>query len=390
MDLIPYSRQSINEEDISLVTKTLSSDFLTQGPRVPELEKALESKMGVDHAIVCSSGTAALHLSYASAGINQESMGIVPAITFAATANALRYQGAEVLFCDVEPDTGLISVSSLEECVSQVSDEQKEKINLITPVSFAGSVAPLKKCKEIAEKNNFTLIEDASHSPGAWKNNQNDEQIFSANGEHALASTLSFHPVKHICAGEGGAVLTNNAELACRASQLRSHGIKRPFSDVDETPWFYEQETLGWNYRLTDLQAALGLSQLTRLEQFLVKRRTLAKRYDQILRKSPFNEYINCPPFEDGHAWHLYIIRFIDHKLRNQAYKFFKSKNILTQIHYIPVYKHPYYQKNLEKFRLPGAEAFYQSCLSIPMYPDLNNHEQDRVLETLEIFLTKG
>ena len=167
MDLIPYSRQSINEEDISLVTKTLSSDFLTQGPRVPELEKALESKMGVNHAIVCSSGTAALHLSYASAGINQDSMGIVPAITFAATANALRYQGAEVLFCDVEPDTGLISVSSLEECIAQVSDEQKEKINLITPVSFSGSVAPLKKCKEIAEKNNFTLIEDASHSPGA-------------------------------------------------------------------------------------------------------------------------------------------------------------------------------------------------------------------------------
>jgi UDP-4-amino-4,6-dideoxy-N-acetyl-beta-L-altrosamine transaminase len=390
MDLIPYSRQSINEEDISLVTKTLSSNFLTQGPRVPEFEKSLESKMGVNHAIVCSSGTAALHLAYASAGINEKSLGIVPAITFAATANALRYQGAEVHFCDVEPESGLISVSSLEECLSNVSDEQKENLNLIAPVSFSGSVAPLVKCKEIADKNNFILMEDASHSPGAWKHNQGGEKVYSANGKYALASTLSFHPVKHICAGEGGAVLTNDEELARKASQLRSHGINRPYHEDDDMPWYYEQEELGWNYRLTDLQAALGLSQLTRIEQFLMKRRALAKRYNQILNQSPFKEHIHCPPFEDGHAWHLYIIRFIDHNLRNQAYKFFKSNNILTQIHYIPVYKHPYYKKLRKNYSLPGAEAFYQGCLSIPMFPDLNESEQDRVLKTLETFLTQG
>ncbi|MBT3666569.1 MAG: UDP-4-amino-4,6-dideoxy-N-acetyl-beta-L-altrosamine transaminase [Opitutae bacterium] len=390
MDLIPYSRQSINEEDISLVTKTLSSNFLTQGPRVPEFERSLESKMGVNYAIVCSSGTAALHLAYASAGINEKSLGIVPAITFAATANALRYQGAEVLFCDVEPESGLISVSSLEECISNITDEQKENLNLIAPVSFAGSVAPLISCKEIADKNNFVLMEDASHSPGAWKYDQSDEKMYSANGKHALASTLSFHPVKHICAGEGGAVLTNDEELAQKASQLRSHGIKRPFNEDDDMPWYYEQEALGWNYRLTDLQAALGLSQLARIEQFLMKRRALAKRYNQILSQSPFKEHINCPPFEDGHAWHLYIIRFLDHNLRNQAYKFFKNNNILTQIHYIPVYKHPYYKKHRKNYSLPGAEAFYQGCLSIPMFPDLNEAEQDRVLETLETFLTKG
>ncbi len=390
MDLIPYSRQSINEEDVSLITKTLTSDFLTQGPRVPDFERALEDKLGVKHAVVCSSGTAALHLSYASAGINEKSLGIVPAITFAATANAMRYQGGSVRFCDVEPDSGIISISSLEESISKIPDEQKENINLIAPVSFAGSVAPLTECKEIAEKNNFCIIEDASHSPGAWKYNKKNEKIYSANGIHALASTLSFHPVKHICAGEGGAVLTNDSKVAEKAAQLRSHGIKRPFNEIDEKPWYYEQEDLGWNYRLTDLQATLGLSQLSRLEQFLTQRRALAKRYDQILKQSPFREHIQCPPFEDGHGWHLYIIRFIDPSLRNQAYKFLKSKNILTQVHYIPVYKHPFYKKNLQEFSLPGAEAFYQSCLSIPMYPDLKQKEQDHVLNSLETFITQG
>ena len=390
MGLIPYSRQSINDEDISLITQTMSSDFLTQGPKIPEFEKALEQYFGVQHAIVCSSGTAALHLAYASAGINHESLGIVPAITFAATANALRYQSANIVICDVEPDTGLISIESLDHCLSGVSEEQKEKINLIAPVSFAGAVAPLDHCKKLAEHHNFILIEDASHSPGASTSSEQEGTIFSANGEHTLASTLSFHPVKHICAGEGGAVLTNNPELAAIAARLRSHGIHRPFNENDEMPWFYEQESLGWNYRLTDLQATLGISQLKRLDLFISKRRHLAKRYDRLLQAPPFSEHIQRPPFEEGHAWHLYVIRFMDKEKRNLAYKFLKSKNIFTQVHYIPVYKHPYYKNLLGQFSLPGAEAFFQSCLSIPIFPDLHESEQDRVLEALELFLTKG
>ena len=390
MDEIPYSRQSINEEDISLITQTMTSDFLTQGPKVPQFERALERYLDVEHAIVCSSGTAALHLAYASAGINSKSLGIVPAITFAATANALHYQGADVKFCDVEPDTGLISIESLEDCLSQVTDEQKENCNLITPVSFAGAVAPLAKCQALASQHNFILIEDASHSPGASRLEGNADKIFSANGKNALASTLSFHPVKHICSGEGGAVVTNDKELAERARQLRSHGINRPFNDSDEMPWFYEQENLGWNYRLTDIQATLGLSQLNRLDHFLAKRRQLAKRYDEIIKESPFKEHIERPPYEDGHSWHLYVIRFKDKDLRNLAYKFLKNKNIFTQVHYIPVYKHPYYQRGLEGFQLPGAEKFFQSCLSIPMFPDLKEIEQDRVLENLELFLHQG
>jgi len=390
MDVIPYSRQSINEEDISLLSKAMSSDFLTQGPKIAEFEHALEEYFGVKHAVVCSSGTAALHLAYAAAGMNSESLGIVPAITFAATANAVRYQGGEVQFCDVEPDTGLISIESLQECLSRVSEKQKEKNNLIAPVSFAGAVAPLAQCQKLASENNFILVEDASHSPGASTPDDQEGTISSCSGIHALASTLSFHPVKHICAGEGGAVLTNDLHVAQKALRLRSHGINRPFTETDDMPWYYEQESLGWNYRLTDLQATLGLSQLSRLDDFLAKRRKLARRYDQRLRESPFQEHINCPPFERGHAWHLYIIRFKEESLRNLAYKYLKSKNILTQVHYIPVYKHPYYQKQNQGFQLPGAEKFFQGCLSIPMYPDLKEKEQDRVLETLEQFLLKG
>ena len=391
MDPIPYSRQSINKDDIDMVTSTMKSDFLTQGPKIRDFENAIEQTLEVKHAVACSSGSSALHLAYSAAGITSQSLGIVPAITFAATANALRYQGAEVKFCDVDPKTGLICTDSLEEVIKKIPDSQKEERNLIAPVSFAGRVAPLPKCTEIAKANNFILIEDASHSPGAWvKKDIGEGQYFSANGEYALASTLSFHPVKHICAGEGGAVVTNNSELAEKAARLRSHGINRPYDDKDEMPWYYEQEDLGWNYRLTDLQASLGHSQINRLNDFLFQRRRIARRYDELLRKEPFKKHISPPPYEDGHAWHLYIIQFLEKEQRNLAYKFLKERKIFTQIHYIPVYRHPYYQNLIGSMSLPGAETYFESCLSIPLYPNLSEHQQDRVLECLALFLEKG
>ena len=391
MDPIPYSRQSINKDDIDMVTGTMNSDFLTQGPKIKDFENEIEQTLEVKHAVACSSGTSALHLAYSAAGITSKSLGIVPAITFAATANALRYQGAEVKFCDVDSTTGLICTDSLEEVIRKIPDSQKEELNIIAPVSFAGRVAPLPRCAEIAKANNFILIEDASHSPGAWaKKDIGDDKYFSANGEYALASTLSFHPVKHICAGEGGAVVTNNSELAEKAARLRSHGINRPYNDKDEMPWYYEQEDLGWNYRLTDLQASLGHSQIKRLNNFLSQRRKIARRYDQLLGKEPFKNYISPPPYEDGHAWHLYIIQFLEKEHRNSAYKFLKERKIFTQIHYIPVYRHPYYKKLVGSMHLPGAEAYFESCLSIPLYPDLSEQQQDRVLECLASFLEKG
>jgi perosamine synthetase len=387
MDLIPYSRQSVSDEDISLLVETLNSDLLTQGPKIAEFEKSIANFFDVKHSVVCSSGTAALHLAYAAIGVNHKSLGIVPAITFAATANAFRYQRAAVQFCDIDPETGLISLDSLEECMANVSEKQKEECNVIAPVSFAGSVAPLEECHKIAQKNNFFVVEDGCHSPGAWKENHKNKIIKSGECTNTIASTLSFHPVKHICAGEGGAVLTNEAKVAEKAKKLCNHGINRPYDDSHEKPWYYEQEDLGWNYRLTDIQATLGMSQLQRLANSLKTRRYLAKRYDQVFAQSPFKEHITKPTLETGHAWHLYVIKFKNDKLRNLAYKFFKSQNILTQIHYIPLYKHPYYSKDLGEFNLPGAESFFKCCLSIPLYPELSEIEQDRVMDTLEQFL---
>lgn len=387
MSLIPYSRQSISEEDIVAINQVMRSDFLTQGPKIDEFENELSSWFGVEHAITCSSGTAALHLAYAAVGVNEESLGIVPAITFSATANALRYQSAQVMFCDVQAETGLIDLGSLQHCLEQVDEKQKEKTNLIAPVSFAGCVAPLEECKTLADRYGFSLVEDASHSPGAWKTDASGSKIKSSSGEWADASTLSFHPVKHLCCGEGGAVLTNSSSLAGLAKRLRTHGIRRPFEESHDTPWRYEQEDLGWNYRLTDLQAALGISQLRRLDEFLTRRRALASRYCEILRESPFSDHFDVPAPDPGNAWHLFIIRFKEEGRRDLAHKFLKKKGILSQVHYVPLYRHPYYHDQNEEIRLPGAEKYFSGCLSIPLFPDLSLDDQDRVIDEISNFI---
>ena len=389
MALIPYSRQCISDDDVTSINQVMRSDFLTQGPKVEDFEKELSSWFGVEHAVVCSSGTAALHLAYAAAGIKEESLGIVPAITFSATANALKYQSAKITFCDVSPETGLIDPESLSQCLKQVSNEQKEKANIVTPVSFAGSVAPLEECSNLAKQHGFGMIEDASHSPGAWKNNEAGTSTKSASGQWGDASTLSFHPVKHICCGEGGAVLTNSEKLAKSAKKLRSHGISRPFGENHDTPWRYEQEDLGWNYRLTDLQAALGISQLKRLDDFLAKRRSLASRYHELLKEKPFCDHFELPEVDPGNAWHLFVIRFKQEGRRDLAHKFLKEKNILTQVHYVPLYRHPYFERMMGKIRLPGAESFFKGCLSIPLYTQLSENDQDRVVEQLGRFVNQ-
>jgi perosamine synthetase len=387
MGLIPYSKQSISEEDISAINQVMRSDYLTQGPKVEEFERKLASFFGTDHAVVCSSGTAALHLAYAALGIGPESIGIVPAITFSATANALKYQDAEVIFCDVEPHTGLIDVNSLEQCLSKVSEEQKAKANLIAPVSFSGSAAPLDECRVLADEHGFSMVEDAAHSPGAWKMGSTGKTIKSACGNWADASILSFHPVKHICCGEGGAILTDCERLAVSAQKLRSHGIRRPHDENHSTPWLYEQNDLGWNYRLTDLQAALGISQLNKLEESLTKRRELASRYHQLLGEKPFSEHFDLPLPNEGNAWHLFVIRFKESGVRDRAHKFLKSMEILTQVHYVPLHRHPYFKKQMGEVSLPGAERFFEGCLSIPLYPQLSKDEQDRVMEALASFI---
>jgi UDP-4-amino-4,6-dideoxy-N-acetyl-beta-L-altrosamine transaminase len=378
---IPYSRQWIEEQDIQSVAQVLQSDYLTQGPAGEVFERSLASYFGVKRAVVCSTGTAALHLAYAGMGVNEKSLGLVPPITFAATANAFLFLNAEVTFCDVDPVTGLLATENLESVMQERSFDSSA-VNLVAPVSFAGALAPLGESARIAQRFGFSLVEDAAHSPGAW-NEDGGTRERSGACDHTQAAILSFHPVKHICCGEGGAVLTNDEELADRITHLRSHGIARP-NDPDGTrPWFYEQTELGWNYRLTDIQSALGISQLARLDQFLERRRVLASRYQNALSTVPFSDICSLPLANPGHAWHLYVIRFHKTGQRDKAHLFLKERGIHTQIHYVPIYRHPYYERHFGKIRLPGAEKFYESCLSIPLFPKMTDSEQDRVIETL-------
>jgi len=389
MEPIPYSCQSISEDDVESVTQVLRSSYLTQGPEIELFEAAMTAKFHLKHAVSCSSGTAALHLAYAAAGISENSVGFVPAVTFSATANAFRYLGAQVVFCDIVPETGLIDPASLEKCLNSCRLDSRA-LHAITPVSFAGKVAPLAACRELATAYGCKVIEDASHSPGAFcrKGFGNDE--ISITSPHCDASCLSFHPVKHICAGEGGALLTNDAEIAENAKNLRSHGITRPFSENDAMPWYYQQDKLGWNYRMTDLQAVLGRSQLAKLEHSLLQRRSIAQKYHQAFSEEPFISHFHVPEPDEGHAWHLYVIRFINQGVRDLAYKFLRERGIGSQVHYIPLYRHPYYKNLLGEIHLPGAEAYFQSCLSIPMFPHLSEKQQDYVIQTLSKFTENG
>ena len=370
------------------VEHVLKSDFLTQGPKVPEFETALARYFGTKHAVCCSSGTAALHIAYASLGATQSSIAIVPAITFAATANAFRYLGSRVIFCDVIAETGHICVIHLEKILSALPKLKKDQKGFIAPVSFAGVTAPLERCNQLASRYNFQVIEDASHAVGAWTNAENGkEKIYSGSCTHSQASCLSFHPVKHLCCGEGGAVLTNSSKVANTARKLRSHGIERPFDDDHHTPWYYQQVDLGWNYRMTDLQAALGISQLSRIEDSLESRKKIAQKYTQLLSSEKFSGSISLPAYSDGHAWHLFIIRFLHQGMRNRAYKYLKSKHIHTQVHYIPVYKHPYYQSIHGDLCLSGSEDYFEGCLSIPIYPGLTLKQQNQVVEEVGNFV---
>jgi dTDP-4-amino-4,6-dideoxygalactose transaminase len=386
MDPIPYSRQEISELDIAAVGRVLQSSFLTQGPEVELFEHALKDKFQVNFAVCCSSGTAALHLAYAAIGINEQSIGFVPAVTFSATANAFRYLGAQVIFCDIDPETGIIDLNSLEEQLVKFR-KKSDAICAISPVSFAGKVAPLEECRKLADAFGCSLVEDASHSAGAYNCESHDLLGKSITSKSLDAACMSFHPVKHICAGEGGAVLTNQEDIARKANLLRAHGIVRPHGDDHPTPWLYEQSELGWNYRLSDLHSALGRSQLSRLDESIAKRKKLAFNYTSIFSQEPFRNTFSIPEFEIGHAWHLYIIRFFAKGMRNLAYKFLKSRGVMSQIHYIPLYKHPYYQNITGGLTLPGTEKYFDSCLSIPIFPSMNDDQQNYIIECMKAFI---
>ncbi len=383
-NVIPYGRQNITEEDISAVIKSLKSDYLTQGPIIAEFEREFAKYVGSRYAVAVSNGTAALHLSCLALNLSKGARVITTPITFAASANCVKYCDADVVFSDIDPETFLINLNGVKKLID---DSPAGTYSGIIPVNFAGRVVNLEQLRKIADENGLWIIEDACHSPGGYFKDLNNVVQYSGNGNFADLSVFSFHPVKHIACGEGGMITTNNKFLYENILKLRTHGITKDPDILHENHggWYYEMQSLGFNYRITDFQAALGLSQLKRANFGIRKRQEIAQKYFNSFKDKKF--IINQSGIVDGHAYHLYII-LVDN--RDKLYEFLKSKGIYCQVHYIPVNEMPYY-KTSQNFitDTPNSKFYYSKCLSLPMFPTLTCEEQDHVINTVIEFYEK-
>jgi len=367
--MISYGKQSINQDDIDAVVDVLKSDFLTQGPKVVEFENDLANYCEAKYAKAVNNGTAALHLAYLAIGLEQGDIVWTTPNTFVATANAALYCGATVDFVDIDSKTYNLSIDYLKEKLIQAKKDNKLP-KLVVPVHFAGQSCEMKAIWKLSKEYGFKVIEDASHALGGeYLNNK------VGNCEYSDMAVFSFHPVKMITTGEGGAIMTNNEKLNEKIELLRSHGITKDatkFDNQSDGDWYYEQRALGFNYRLTDIQAALGISQLKRLDSFVARRREIVKQYFDKLDNSVL-------PYQHPDAnssWHLFVIQTED---RKATYKQLKTHGIMTQVHYIPVTSQPFYNRK----KLKNSADFYRHCLSLPIYADLNNNEQNRVINLL-------
>lgn len=361
---IPYGRQSIDESDVAAVAETLRSDWLTQGPKVAEFEAALAAYCGARHAVAFANGTAALQGAYFAAGFKPGDEFITSPITFAATATAGLWQGAKPVFADVDPATGNLDPKAAEKLLTA-------RTRALVPVDFGGLPADLAAFRRLASGRGLLLIEDACHALGAGLGGRRI-------GSVSDMTIFSFHPVKSITTGEGGAVLTDRDDLRDRLTQFRTHGIRRG------EDWLYAVESMGLNYRLTDLQSALGLSQLRRLDSFIARRRQIARRYQEAFASWPEIEPAACRPEES--SWHLYVLRLKAGfaPFRQEVFRSLRRAGIGVQVHYIPVYWHPLYEKmGYARGLCPRAEDFYSRIISLPIYPSLTDAEQDVVLATL-------
>lgn len=389
--MIPYGRQEITQKDIDAVINTLKSDYLTQGPKVSEFEVAFAKYIGSKFAVAVSNGTAALHLCALAVNVKRGSKIISTPITFAASANCIRYCDGEVKFIDVVRDTILLDLSKVEDAL------KRDKYDGIIPVDFAGNPIDIEQVKYLADKYGLWIVEDACHAPGAYIYNSKGEKIMSGSGHYADMAIFSFHPVKHIATGEGGMITTNDETLYKKLLSLRTHGITRDTAsfknsvefatgeegNIDYPGWYMEMQTLGYNYRLTDFQAALGLTQLERAPIGLERRKQIAQKYNEAFSGI---ESINWQSgVVEGHAYHLYILQ-VENRLG--LYNFLRNRDILAQIHYIPCHLMPYY-RNLgwKEGDLPIAENYYKKCISLPMYPSLKEEEQDFIIDNILSFL---
>jgi UDP-4-amino-4,6-dideoxy-N-acetyl-beta-L-altrosamine transaminase len=389
-DFLPYGRQWISEEDITAVTRVLRGDFLTTGPEAGSLEAAFCEITGATEAVACSSGTAALHLVALALDISPGDVAIVPTMTFSATANAIRYCGGEVVFSDVDPETGLIDTDHLANAIQRAKAAFRDhSIRAVLPVHLNGETPDMPTMSAFCESENLEIIEDACHALGGTYNDPDSNAVGS--GRYARFATFSLHPVKIVAMGEGGVVSTNDSDAATRMRRLRSHGIElsgENFQNAEDAdkPWIYELQELGYNYRASDIHCALASSQLTRLPSFLARRRELAARFDELLK--PLSPIVATAP-RSGHCqggWHLYPAR-IDFdsagKRREDVMHALRKAGIATQVHYKPVHTQPYYEARYGQEPLPGAQAYYEKCLSLPLFPRMENGDVDRVVSTL-------
>jgi perosamine synthetase len=379
--IISYGHQSISDEDIDSVESVLRSPFLTTGPVAVEFESALCELTGAKHAIVCSSGTTALHLACLGLGIAKDDLGITTPITFLASANCVEFCGGRIDFVDIDPMTLCLSPERLEDYCKNVAVPK-----VVIPVDFAGVPADLPAVYALSKKYGFSIIEDAAHSIGSsyeW----NGRQINCGACVHSDLAIFSFHPVKTITCGEGGAVLTNDDKVAERIRLLRSHGVQRRVDLLanNDGPWYYEMSELSYNCRITDFQCALGKSQLKRLQYFKARRQEIVDRYNVAF--SAFDEFI-CPQVvkETSVCYHLYVLQFNKKgQKRYEAFQKLYNARISCQIHYIPVYWQPYYMKKYGYpiGKCPNAEKYYAQCLSLPLYPAMSDDEVEYVIESV-------
>ena len=373
--IIPYGKQSITAEDLEAVVSILQGEYLTQGPSILEFEQSFAQYIGAKYAVAVSNGTAALHLSALALDVNSSSNYITSPITFAASANCIRYCGGTVWFADINPNSFLLDIDKTEDLIRS---KPKGFFTGIILVDFAGYPANTEEFRILADKYDLKIIEDACHAPGGYFSDSKSNLVKCGDGRYADLSIFSFHPVKHIATGEGGMISTNSEALYKKLLVLRTHGITKDSSlftnsasEVAQGGWYYEMQELGYNYRLTDFQAALGSSQLKRANEGLKRRREIAKHYNNAFANLDSN--IIIPESPEGHAFHLYVIRT---KRRKELYDYLREKNIFTQVHYIPVHLQPYYRNLGWKVGdFPNAEEYYQQCLSLPMFPSLTREE---------------
>lgn len=392
-NLIPYGRQNITDEDIATVIETLKSDYLTQGPKIKEFEDAFADYVGAKYAVALANGTAALHLCTMALDVQEGDKVITTPITFAASANCIRYCGGEVVFSDIDPETYLLDFEKVKQLVEA---SPKGTYKGIIPVDFAGRAVNLEKFRALADEYGMWIIEDACHAPGGYFIDSTNKEQLCGNGNYVDLAIFSFHPVKHIASGEGGMITTNDEELYKKLLVLRTHGITRD-TDVFKNSadfaagatgqenypaWYMEMQELGYNYRLTDIQAALGLSQLKRADEGIERRRKIAARYNDAFTGMSFIK--GQSGFIKGHAYHLYII---ETENRVGLYNFLRENKIFAQVHYIPCHLMPYYQGlGWKENDMPKAEQYYKQCLSLPMYPTLTDEEQEYVIGKIKEF----